>query len=255
MLYFSHFLPDFIKKRLFGDRSKFGLIPIKNDSDWIEWQGRYLDFYLSTQKGKIGQIVSQSGYKVLQDIDLTGKRVLEIGPGIISHYPYWKGKPADYVLVDIQEEMLAASSAVLKNLNISFKKVVATDLTELEKLGNESFDLIVTFNSLEHLYPLSKFLTSYLKLLKTGGEFVGSIPAEGGIAWGLGRFLTTRRWFHKNTTIDPDKIICWEHPNFAPQIISELSKYFTQVKLSFWPLKIAILDINLTVSFIFKKKS
>lgn len=84
---------------------------------------------------------------------------------------------------------------------------------------------------------------------------MGSIPAEGGIAWGLGRFLTTRRWFHKNTTIDPDKIICWEHPNFAPQIISELSKYFTQVKLSFWPLKIAILDINLTVSFIFKKKS
>ncbi len=173
MLYFSHFLPEFIKKRLFGDRRKFGLIPIQNDSDWIEWQGRYLDFYLSTQKGKIGQIVNQSGYKVLQDIDLTGKRVLEIGPGIISHYPYWNGKPADYVLVDTQEEMLAASSAVLKNLNISFKKVVATDLTELEKLGNESFDLIVTFNSLEHLYPLSKFLTSYLKLLKTGGGGCG----------------------------------------------------------------------------------
>jgi hypothetical protein len=37
--------------------------------------------------------------------------------------------------------------------------------------------------------------------------------------WGLGRMVTSRRWFKAHTTIDLNKLICWEHPNFAPTVL------------------------------------
>lgn len=250
MFWTSFLLPYFIHKRLFGDRKRFGLVSNKFDPDWAQWESRYLDFYLATQKGLIGTIVTHSGYKVLKGVNLAGKRVLEIGPGIISHHSYWQGKPIEYTLVDIQPEMLKRSAEVLTSLGIMNKQILAH---QSEKLPKDYFDVIVSFNSLEHLHPLPAFIKKYESYLKTGGHFVGAIPAEGGIAWGLGRFLTTRRWFLKNTSINPDKIICWEHPNFAPHIVKEMSKVFSKVKISFWPFPIPWLDVNLTVRFIFRK--
>ena len=91
------------------------------------------------------------------------------------------------------------------------------------------------------------------RVLKPGGILVGAIPAEGGLGWGLGRALTSRRWFKKNTSINPDKIICWEHPNFADTIIKELDRVFKLQKISQWPLRIPIIDINLIIKIIYKK--
>jgi hypothetical protein len=83
---------------------------------------------------------------------------------------------------------------------------------------------------------------------------VGAIPCEGGMAWGLGRFLTSRRWLMANTTINPDKLICWEHPNFADFILNTLNKKGLKQHLSFWPFVIPSIDINLIAKFVFKKQ-
>ena len=83
--------------------------------------------------------------------------------------------------------------------------------------------------------PLSENLLEMKRLLKLGG-----------LLWGLGRFLTSRRWLCKNTDIDPDKIIYWEHPNFADKIISQCNEIFKKESVSAWPLAFApILDANL----------
>ena len=69
-----------------------------------------------------------------------------------------------------------------------------------------------------------------------------------------GRLITSRRWFKKNTRINPDKIICWEHPNFADQIIDELDQVFDRKTLVHWPLRWPpVLDVNLVLRFHYLK--
>ena len=86
--------------------------------------------------------------------------------------------------------------------------------------------VFVSFYSLGHLYPLQTCLEEFKRLLKPGGRLVGVILAESGLTWRADRCVTSLRWFLKNTTIDPDKIICWEHPNFADYILNELDLVF-----------------------------
>jgi SAM-dependent methyltransferase len=121
-------------------------------------------------------------------------------------------------------------------------------------LADASVDVIVSFYSLEHLYPLRPYLDEMLRVLRPGGILIGAIPAEGGLAWGLGRMLTSRRWFKKNTGIVPDKIICWEHPNFADEIVDELDQAFQRETLAHWPLPwLPLLDLNLVIRYMYRK--
>lgn len=69
--------PYFIRKRLWGDRRKWGQIPNKIDPCWIEWQQMQTQFYNANQRQGIGSIVNDSGYSVMSSIDLKGKPVLE----------------------------------------------------------------------------------------------------------------------------------------------------------------------------------
>ena len=71
---------------------------------------------------------------------------------------------------------------------------------------------------------------------------------------GGGRMVTSRKWFHKNTSIDPDKIICWEHPNFADEVITGLDKVFERDFVNTWPLPfLPLLDANLILKFLYRK--
>jgi SAM-dependent methyltransferase len=97
---------------------------------------------------------------------------------------------------------------------------------------------------------LAPYLDEMLRVLKSGGRLVGAIPAEGGLAWGTGRFFTSRRWLRRNSSIDPDKIICWEHPNFADFLLNSLDERMTRQWLSYWPFGLASIDFNLVIRFI-----
>lgn len=66
--------------------------------------------------------------------------------------------------------------------------------------------------------------------------------------------LTSRHWFKNNTTINPDKIICWEHPNFADQILKELDQVFTRETVHYWPSPwLPLLDPNLVIRLLYRK--
>ena len=257
MRYFSigHRLPQFIASRLFGDREKHGLVPQYDDPCWQEWERRYLDFYYANQKTSIGAVVNNAGYRILGAVDLSGANVLEIGPGDILHMDQWQGTPRRFVIADIQQAMLDRSAARLteKKVNFETRLLTRSDITRLPFFSCE-FDYILSFYSLEHLFPLEKTLTEFVRVLRPGGKLVGSIPAEGGLAWGLGRFLTSRRWLKKHTKIDPDKIICWEHPNFAEHILHLLDHFFIRQRIAYWPLWIPLIDLNLVVSFIYERE-
>ncbi|TGO02873.1 hypothetical protein PN36_17525 [Candidatus Thiomargarita nelsonii] len=256
MKYFTlgYRLPRIISAPLFGDRKKYGLTVQKDDPDWQEWEKTSLDFYYSNQKQSVGDIVNNAGYKIMKQVTMDNKRILEIGPGDIGHLNNWVGTPKEYVIADIQEEMLKKTSAKLKEAKVSYDSCLLDKNSYKLPFENETFDMIISFYSLEHLYPLEQYTQEMHRILKGGGKMVGAIPTEGGIAWGLGRFLTSRRWFLKNTTINPDKIICWEHPNFSDFILKTLEKYFQSEKRIYWPFFIPSVDLNLVVQFVYKKQ-
>ena len=246
-------LPEVLKAPLWGNRKKWGLEANAGDICWQQWQKTYTNFYAENQRAGIGKTINDAGYQVMSAIDLTGKQVLEIGAGDIRHLKYINGNPKEWVLADISPEMLDVARLRLRNQAIPCQSFLVQRNQPLP-LANRSVDVIVSFYSLEHLYPLRPYLEDIYRVLRHGGILIGAIPTEGGIAWGGGRLLTSRRWFKKNTRIDPDKIICWEHPNFADQIISELDRLFQRKSLSYWPLPLLpLLDFNLIIRFQYQK--
>jgi len=248
-------LPYFVKKVLFGDRKRFGIIPEDSDREWMIWQEKAVtDFYMRTQKKGLGNFVHNLSFSGLKEVDFSRKKVLEVGPGMIGHVKYIKSKPAKYVVCDIREEALQLAEEVLCLAEVPYEAILLnTDVGAELPFVEESFDIIISFNSLEHLYPLDEYLLEVKRILKSGGQLVGGIPCEGGLAWGLGRFLTTRRYVHKKYGINYDKIICWEHPNFADFIIERLNRHFKRQHLRLQPFPWLPMDFNLIVSFVFGK--
>ena len=247
----GHCLPGRLAIPLFGDRRRFGSEISEDDPDWQEWQSFYISFYQNTQKQGIGKVVNDAGYKILQRVSLDGRHVVELGPGILPHARFWTGTPVHYTAVDVKQEMLDRSMQVLGMKGIPATAYLSTSC-ELS-IEDHQFDTVISFYSLEHLNPLNLYVEEINRVLRPGGILVGAIPAEGGLAWGLGRFLTSRRYIKRNSSINPDKIICWEHPNFAETILGELDRVFDPVLKEFWPLGLPVIDLNLVLKFIYRR--
>jgi SAM-dependent methyltransferase len=249
MLY--NFIPKSISNKLFGNREKWGKVPNLTDPCWVEWEAIMPKLYEISQRKGIGKTINEQGYKIFKNINLDNNIILEIGAGDLGHTKHWQGTPKEYILVERRQELLKQQARILENKVIAHKAILNSKPTL--PIEDESVDILVSFYSLEHLHPLSNFMDEIMRVLKPGGKLIGAIPAEGGLAWGIGRYLTTRRWFLQNTSIDPDKIICWEHPNFANKVISTAQKRAAASTLYYWPFKVPIIDINLVISFIFQK--
>lgn len=161
-------LPGFMTRPLFGDRNQFGLTPDESDACWKEWTHTYHEFYERTQKQGVGAIINESGYKILESIDLTGLNVLEVGPGGLYHTTYWKGQPNNYVLVDIDKQFLDTAAEKLENLGVaSTRRLTDRDASGRLPAEDGEFDLIISFYSLEHLLSLSHAFQ---------GNFAGAAP-------------------------------------------------------------------------------
>jgi SAM-dependent methyltransferase len=241
---------------LFGDRERWGQKPFPNDPCWQEWVGIIDSFYKETQHGGVRKIVNYSGYKVMRRLDLSGKTALEIGPGLIAHKPWWQGLPSRYDLFDFNEAMMAEAVKAISAKGIEHKSYIRPPSDDVVlPMPDGHYDVVISFYSLEHLHPLERYVAEMVRVLKPGGHLIGAIPCEGGVGWGMGRLLSTRRWFKKNSTIDPDKLVCWEHPNFADAIMRVLGAALTKVHVSYWPLRILpVIDLNLILKFVYQKQ-
>lgn len=247
-------LPRVFNRYLFGDRDRWGLVADPDDRCWREWQSTYEKFYMENQREGVGTAVNDAGYTVMKSLTLQGKTVLEIGAGDIRHLQHWQGRPAEYILADVHQQMMRKAQERLREYSLTYRSILLNRL-ETVPLADRSIDVIVSFYSLEHLYPLGNYLEEYHRVLKPDGVLVGAIPSEGGFAWGAGRMLTTRRWFKRHTDIDPDKIICWEHPNFADQILCDLDRKFLRKRVEYWPFGwVPLIDCNLVIRFIYSRK-
>lgn len=248
-------LPYTVFKELFGDRRKYGLKLIKDDPDFIKWEKFYNEFYTTTQKKGIGRWVCHLGFKIMRSVDLTNKFVLEVGPGIVDHFEYNSTRPARYIIADVFDSFLDKSEEILKT-KFNVTNVEKVKVTSIQiPLPDSCVDVVVTFHQLEHVYELDKYLVELKRVLKPGGVIVGAVPTEGGLAWGLGRLMTSNRFVNKNADFNYNKIICWEHPNFVDKIKRMLDKEFTKMQTVKRPFSFLPLDFNLSFSFCYRKES
>ena len=183
----------------------------------------------ATQYGIAGKFIKAIQYRELRKIDFTGKHVLEIGAGEhMDHIQYWNTMPKSYTAADIDREYL---KSILKEcMDYPFR--VRTLLLSEDWQELTQYDIVIAFNLLEHLLPIDHYLDILKKI--TGEIFIGSVPAEGGMAWGLGRRLISWNWM-KTNGMDPHYEIAKNHPTCSRCIIAGILRSGWDVQYRYWP--------------------
>ena len=77
------FLPESFQRLLFGNRTKYGLVPDLKDADWVEWLEKSVEIYSKVQKRNIGLVINNFGYKaIFRKLELNGKKILKLSQHI-----------------------------------------------------------------------------------------------------------------------------------------------------------------------------
>lgn len=155
---------------------QFNLIAKEYDANRKKFIPCFDDYYNNTTK------------LIISNID-TPKRVLDLGAGtgLLTYYWFKECKTAEYVLVDIAEEMLDVSKKRFAGLASVSHQVM--DYTK--QLPEGKFDTIISALSIHHLDDMQKTELFYriFESLPTGGVFVNYDQFCGGTAM-------MSRWFN-----------------------------------------------------------
>ena len=242
-------LPQSLSAQLFGDRAHYGRRAPDDDPDWERWLELYPEIYQASQKsGSLQAFVNNQGYQKLRRYDFTGQKVVEVGPGRGYHLKYFTSFPSTYVAVDVAEDFFPELKKKLEAQKAQFSGLKVGYFEPRIGLEEGSQDFVISYYSLEHLHPLAPWLDEIFRILRPGGKLVGAVPAEGGLAWGLGRWLTSRRVFRDRYGLDLTKLICWTHPNCCDEIVTELKARGSHRGWC-WPFNFLPYDLNLLVGF------
>lgn len=138
---------------------QFNLIAKEYDANRKKFIPCFDDYYENTTK------------LIISNID-TSKRVLDLGAGtgLLTYYWFKECKTAEYVLVDIAEEMLEVSKKRFAGLeNVSHQVMDYT-----KQLPDGKFDTIISALSIHHLNDIQKveLFHRIYKALPAGGIFV-----------------------------------------------------------------------------------
>lgn len=171
-----------------------------------------------------------------------GTRVLEIGAGLGGHIRYENLEETEYHAMELRPEMAAEIRRRYPGIS-----VVNGDCQRSLPFDDEFFDRVVAIHVLEHLPDLPAALREIRRTLKPDGELCAVIPCEGGLAYGLARFISSRRLFEKRYRMSYDFCIRSEHVNQAMEILEELALLFEIRDRSFFPLKIPSVTMNLVI--------
>lgn len=103
---------------------------------------------------------------------VAGNRVLDIASGAGYGASYIAGKGGKVISGDISQESVRWATRQYKRQGLEF---VVLDCTRLP-FGDESFDMIVTLETIEHLIQYNQFLAECKRVLIKGGTIICSTP-------------------------------------------------------------------------------
>jgi SAM-dependent methyltransferase len=168
-------------------------------------------------------------------------QVLEIGFGAGRHGLFFRGDRGRYVATEYSP--VHTQSAAWRSMR---GRCLRCDARALP-FSDGSFDAAISIYNLEHIEDLQAVFREVRRVLKPAGRFLVALPCEGGLAWNLGRQLTTRRMFQRKYNVDYDKIIAFEHVHDLRGVLKEIeaSRVFKAISTAFLPFLLPSIDLNL----------
>lgn len=187
-------------------------------------------------RGMLGWI-QDMGHKYVAEQTLCGS-TLEIGFGKGRQSLFFKGDPNNYYPIDVDGEYVTPETwSKFKNAAL----VSADSLPYPDKF----FDHVVSLFVLEHISHLENVFKEIKRVMKPSGRLIVALPCEGGLAWNIGRELTTRRMFQKQYNINYDKVIAYEHKHCLRDLQVYLERHFQVLKSRYYPFCVPLIDANL----------
>jgi SAM-dependent methyltransferase len=186
--------------------------------------------------------------RMLADRTPRGARTLEIGPGITGVAQLLNDVRTDAIEVDpfFARELAKA----LPNCNV----IVGDIQRDLPALESGVYDRVVAFHVLEHLPDLPAALRQVRRVMRDGAVFDVVLPCEGGFMYGIGRRVTTARFFKKKFHRDFTKFIAQEHVSTVAEILSLLNTEFEAEGTVYYPTRVPSPDVNLAVGLRLRKR-
>lgn len=188
--------------------------------------------------------ISFSGHRLIErDFDSATHfgRVLEVGAGTGQHLRFVRHGFDEYVATDVNPDLLAIGRE-----HAGSRPGLRFELADATRLPYEdaSFDRVISVYNLEHLPFPHDVLKEWRRVVRPGGVISIAIPAEGGIAWNMGRYFTTRRSFAREG-LNLDYIIAREHINACYRLVALIRHYFPNRQEYWYPLKVPVTHVNL----------
>jgi len=103
---------------------------------------------------------------------VTGKKIMDVGCGEGYGANYLAGHALEVLAIDYELSAILAASEKYQRSNLKFQRL---DIKDIGSLG-ESFDIICSFQVIEHLKDTDSFLDDIKRLLRPGGFFICSTP-------------------------------------------------------------------------------
>ncbi len=103
---------------------------------------------------------------------IEGKKVLDLGCGARKGPYFLAQKAKEVVAADNSREAIDYVRRKWRRENLSYLVMDATGL----KFGNSTFDVVVSFEVIEHILDYRKYLTEVKRVLKPGGVAILSSP-------------------------------------------------------------------------------
>jgi SAM-dependent methyltransferase len=169
-------------------------------------------------------------------------RTLEVGAGRGDHLRFEDLDVQDYHAIDLRESMAEGISRDYPQVSAS-----VADCEKRLEYPDNYFDRIIAIHVLEHLYDLPSALAEIRRLLRPDGVLAAVIPCEGGLAYRLGRRLTTQKVFERRYGLAYDWHVRAEHPNKPAEVFAGIAKMFKIHDRTFYPLRIPFVNLNLVI--------
>jgi SAM-dependent methyltransferase len=179
-----------------------------------------------------------------------GIRTLEVGAGNGDHLAYENLENQEYWANDRRDSQTSLIRSRFPNV-----KTINSDCQEGFDVPDGYFDRIIANNVLEHLPNLPKAVEHLERLLSDKGQLGVALPCDPGLAYRVGKYLTTERAFKKRYKQSYSWFVESEHINAPEEVLHVLRKHFKIVHRTYYPCFVPIKHINLLFGMVLEKKT
>ena len=227
--------------------------PIYDDPDFRKYRALYdsdaENVYYSNQN-RLFHWIHHSAHQRTHDywLEAPAGWAADIGCGTGDHFQYF-----DDLSRVIGIDMSLGSLEVVRRRHPA-ALLIQADINALP-LRDGVLAAAFSIYNLEHLFYLEDALAEIARVLSGQGRFYVGLPTEGGLAWGLGRKLSTDRMYSRKYGIDYARVMRIEHCNTARRVIAECRKTFELRRRTYFPLPfLPGIHPNLTIAAEFHKR-